>query len=225
MSGDRIAPAPTGDRGDLFIVSAPSGAGKSTLIAGLMRRLADQRPPQFSVSHTTRQPRPGERNGREYHFVARAEFEALIAADGFLEWAEVHGNLYGTSRAEVEPRLAAGDDVLLDIDVQGALQVLGRHPEAISVFVLPPSEEALRSRLAGRGTESADSLARRLGAATSELAQWVHYRFVIINDDSERASDALAAIVVACRLRSERMRLRAAQVLANFPLAPPAAAD
>lgn len=204
------------ERGDLFLVSAPSGAGKSTLIASLMRRLERWGGLAFSVSHTTRRPRPGEQDGCEYHFVERAAFEALLAADGFLEWAEVHGNLYGTSRAEVEPRLRAGEDVILDIDVQGALQVLARHPEAIGIFILPPSEAVLRARLSGRGTESEASLARRLGAAADELAQYVHYGFVIINDDAERASEVLAAIVLASRHRRSRMGPRSRAVLASF---------
>jgi len=203
-------------RGELFIVSAPSGTGKTTLIQRLMdggsafERLA------FSVSHTTRGPRAGEVDGRHYHFVERAVFERMIAEDRFLEWAEVHGNLYGTSWAEVLQRLEAGIDVLLDIDVQGAERVMARYPEAHSVFVLPPSFEDLAGRLRRRGLDGPEQIARRLAVSLWEIERYERYGYVIINDDAVRASDALAAIILAKRHRQARMRGRVHEILKSF---------
>jgi guanylate kinase len=152
--------------GTLFVVSAPSGAGKSTLIKSVLASLSGKvSAPQFSVSHTTRPPRPGEVEGREYHFVSREAFVDMRARDGFLEWAEVHGNFYGTSTEEVEPRLGAGQDVLLDIDTQGAGQVMSRRPEAVTIFIFPPSRDVLEQRLRERATETEESILRRLANA------------------------------------------------------------
>ncbi len=203
--------------GDLFILSAPSGAGKTTLI----QRMFDQERTDgarmvFSVSHTTRAPRMGEVEGRDYYFVDRAAFQALVAADGFLEWAEVHGNLYGTSRQAVEERLESGVDVMLDIDVQGAEQVLARRPDAVSIFVLPPSYEALRERLTRRGLDSEEVIARRLAVSLSEIECYERYQYVIVNADVDKASAALAAIVVEKRHRLARMRDRVESVMEAF---------
>ncbi len=204
--------------GELFILSAPSGAGKTTLIRGLLDgALAGSDRVVFSVSHTTRRPREGEVPGRDYHFVDLAAFRRMAAAGEFLEWAEVHGHHYGTSRQEVFPRLEEGMDVVLDIDVQGAEQVLARCPQAHSIFVLPPSYEDLARRLAGRGLDDSEAIRRRLEVSLWEIACYDRYRYVIINDDARRASEALASIILEKRHRQERMRGRIRQVLSSFP--------
>ena len=205
----------SGSRGDLFIVSSPSGAGKTTLIR---RVLGDPllSPLYFSVSHTTRPPRLGEADGREYHFVQREEFLVLREADGFLESAEVHGSLYGTSRGEVEPRLSAGVDVLLDIDVQGARQVRSRIQDVVKIFVFPPGREVLESRLRARGTDAPEQVARRLAVAAREMAEFGEYDYAIINDRLERAADDLRAILLARRARSQRRRGELEAILKTF---------
>jgi guanylate kinase len=206
------------ERGELFIISAPSGAGKTTLIQNLLlaRNLVDPGSLAFSVSHTTRRPRAGEVEGRDYHFVDRAEFERMEAAGEFLEWAEVHGNLYGTSRGEVFPRLEQGVDVLLDIDVQGAEQVLSRYPAAHSIFLMPPSYEALEARLRRRGLDNEAAIVDRLTVARDELSCYDRYHYVIVNDDADRASAALEAIILEKRHRQERMRGRIQGILKEF---------
>lgn len=207
----------TTTRGDLFIVSSPSGAGKTTLIR---RLLSDPSlgagSLYFSVSHTTRSPRPGEVDGREYHFVGREEFLALQEEDGFLESAEVHGSLYGTSRREVEPRLLAGVDVLLDIDVQGARQVRSRIPDVVKIFVFPPSRGVLETRLRARASDSPESVARRLSAAAREMGEFGEYDYAIINDSLDEAADELRAIVVARRASPARRRERLESILRGF---------
>ncbi|HBL30625.1 MAG TPA: guanylate kinase [Acidobacteria bacterium] len=204
-------------RGELFILSAPSGAGKTTLIQALLKggfaRFGDI---EFSVSHTTRAPRQGECDGVDYHFIDHATFLDMIAADRFLEWAQVHDNYYGTSRDEVAPRLERGVDVLLDIDVQGAEQVLARMPEAHSIFVMPPSFDALRQRLQGRGLDEPGRIARRLAVSLSEVERYERYGYVIINEDASRASEALAAIILEKRHRRERMLGRIQEILKDF---------
>jgi len=202
-------------RGELFIISAPSGAGKTTLIRNLLSS-APGAGLTFSISHTTRRPRGVEVNGREYHFVDHATFREMIAADRFLEWAEVHGNFYGTSYDAVLPRLEQGIDVLLDIDVQGAEKVLTRHPEAHSIFVLPPSYEALERRLHQRGLDDPEQIARRLAVSLSEIGCYERYRYVILNDDVRQASQALASIVLEKRHRRERVLPRIQSILNDF---------
>lgn len=203
--------------GELFILSAPSGAGKTTLIQSLVEGgFADFGGLAFSVSHTTRKPRQGEIDGRDYHFVDRATFEAMVEADAFLEWAKVHDNFYGTSREEVFPRLERGIDVLLDIDVQGADQVLARCPEAHGIFVLPPSYEVLERRLRSRGLDDERTIARRLAVSLAEIERYDRYRYVIINDDARRASEVLAAIILEKRHRRERMQPRVQEILRDF---------
>lgn len=204
-------------RGELFILSAPSGAGKTTLLQRVFANghfgdgsLA------FSVSHTTRPPRPGEEAGRAYHFVERETFERMISEGCFLEWAMVHGNYYGTSRAEVQGRLETGIDVVLDIDVQGAEQVMERYPEAHSIFILPPSFEVLRSRLEGRASDHPAVIEERLRNAVQEIERYPHYEYVIINDDADRAGECLVAIVLEKRQRLGRMRERVAEVLRDL---------
>ena len=211
--------AATVARGELFLISAPSGTGKSTLVR---RVLADRRRRAlggelaFGASHTTRRPRRGEVDGREYHFVALEEFRRMRDADQFLEWAEVHGNLYGTSVDEVLPRLAAGIDVLHDLDVQGAERLLARLPEAHSIFVLPPSYAALRQRLAGRAQDDPRTVARRLAVSRWEIERYAMCSYVIINRDAELAATALAAIILDKRHRRERMDARVQEILRDF---------
>ncbi|NDY41639.1 guanylate kinase [Dissulfurirhabdus thermomarina] len=188
--------------GDLFVISAPSGAGKTTLCRRLLAEVAGL---DFSVSHTTRPPRPGEVDGRDYHFVDREVFEAMRARGDFLEWAEVHGNLYGTSRQAVSAALAAGRDVLLDIDVQGAREIRRVFPGACYVFILPPSLEALEARLRGRGSEDEAAAALRLANARRELHAASEYDYVVVNDELDAACEGLRAIVTARRLRSARV--------------------
>lgn len=203
-------------RGDLFIVSSPSGAGKTTLIHRVLRDPRIGGSLHFSVSHTTRPPRVGERTGVEYHFVDEAAFRAIEARGGFLEWAVVHGNLYGTSREEVEPRLESGIDVLLDIDVQGARQVRSHVPEAVKVIVFPPSRAVLEKRLKARGSDAPDAVLRRLAAARKEMEEWGEFDYAIINEDLEAAVDELRSILVARRAGKGRRRERLESILRTF---------
>lgn len=184
--------------GSLFVVSAPSGAGKSSMVKAL---LASDPGLGVSVSHTTRAPRGQEQDGREYHFVDRATFLGMVAAGDFLEWAEVHGNLYGTSRSAIETQVAAGHDVVLEIDWQGALQLKALLSDAVLVFILPPSWEELARRLNRRGEDTPDVIAQRLVNARLEVAQARHFDFVIINFIFETAVFDLKAIVHSQRLR------------------------
>ena len=185
-------------RGSLFVVAAPSGAGKTSLTRALLENVSGL---YLSVSHTTRTPRPGEVNGREYHFVDRGEFDRMIAAEEFLEHAQVFGfeHSYGTSKAAVELHLARGNDVLLEIDWQGADLVKAAMPEAQSIFILPPSRDELERRLTGRGTDSADVIAARMSTAENEMRQWRKFDYLIINDDFDIALQELVAIVSARR--------------------------
>jgi guanylate kinase len=199
--------------GNLYVVAAPSGAGKTTLVRLLLEH---ERTVHLSISFTTRPPRPGEQSGREYHFVDAAEFHAMIARQEFLEWAEVHGNFYGTSKKWIADQLAAGHDVLLEIDWQGAQQVRALFPQAIGVFILPPSMEELTRRLTGRGTDSADVIARRLSAAQAEMRHVGEFDYVIINDQLEQALDDLRAVVRASSLTFSAQRARHAALFARM---------
>ncbi len=191
--------------GSLYIVSAPSGAGKTSLVAALL----DGDPlVRKSVSFTTRAPRKGEVNGREYNFVSVAEFERMRAANEFVESALVHGNHYGTSHTWMSARLAEGQDILLEIDWQGAAQVRRVNPAAITIFILPPSYEALAARLTGRATDAAEVIAQRLKNAREEIAHVLDFDYVIINEDFDRAAQELAAIVVAQRLTRASQQAR-----------------
>jgi guanylate kinase len=191
--------------GTLFIVTAPSGAGKTTLVRGLLQRDARV---QLSISYTTRSPRAGEQDGREYHFVDEPTFRALRDRGEFLEWAEVHGNYYATSRVWLRDQIAAGRDTLLEIDWQGAQQVRKVFPEAVGVFILPPSMEELESRLRGRGTDSDEVISRRLLGARGEMRHVAEFDYVIINDEIDQALDDLVAVVRASRLRHSNQRKR-----------------
>ena len=192
QSGVTKPPQKSRIAGNLFILSAPSGAGKTTLRCAVLEQFADL---LYSVSYTTRQPRDGEHDGTDYHFVTKAEFEAGISEDRWAEWAAVHGNYYGTAAEFLNQNLAAGRDVLLDIDVQGTRKIIRRFPECITVFVLPPSVAVLKERLQARGTDSAETIALRLKNAKTEMVQKKLYQHVIINDRLADAISQLAAII------------------------------
>lgn len=193
--------------GNLYVIAAPSGAGKSSLVNALM---AQDELLQLSISHTTRAPRGQERNGREYFFVSLDEFEAMVQADAFVEWALVHGQRYGTSKKAIEDRIAHGADIILEIDFQGAVQIKRIYPNAVTVFILPPSREELRARLEKRGEDSPAVIGLRMKNAEIEMAQVNKFDFVIINDLFERALFDLKSIVHAQRLKySSQRRARA----------------
>ena len=187
-------------KGLLVLVSGPSGTGKGT-VCNLLR----EKHPElaYSISATTRQPRPGEVDGVHYYFYDKAKFEAMIEAGELLEWANVYGNYYGTPKQAVLDRLEAGEDILLEIDTQGALNVMEAMPEGLYVFLLPPSLEELEKRLRGRGTETEESIARRLGAAKEEIGRAVKYRYVVVNDTVEKAEETIANIIAAEHNRTD----------------------
>ncbi len=196
--------------GNLFIVSAPSGAGKTSLVGAL---LGSNTQIALSISYTTRSPRPGETNGKEYHFVSRDQFLQMAQQGDFLESAEVYGNLYGTSQSWIEKELASGCDILLEIDWQGAAQVRKLMPQAISIFILPPSLEALEARLKGRGQDSAEVIARRLHAAQEDISHVAEFDYVIINDKLDEALHQLDAVVTAAGLRRNSQLARHATLI------------
>ncbi len=200
-------------KGNLIIISSPSGGGKGTLIKEVLDSVAHV---GYSVSLTTRDPRFGEENGRHYHFVSRLKFEEKIEADGFLEYAEVHGNLYGTSRKQIERVTAEGKDVILEIDVQGANLVREKMPEAISIFILPPSFEILKARLSSRATEGAADLELRLKNSFNEVMQYSRFDYVLVNDEVPAAARALASIIIATRQRRDRQMAAVQDILNSF---------
>lgn len=201
-------------QGTLFVLSAPSGSGKSTLA----RRLVASDPGlEFSISYTTRPRRADEQDGREYHFVDGARFDAMVAEDAFLEWAEVHRQRYGTARETTARALAAGRDLLLDIDVQGARQVRERAADAVLLFVLPPDFPTLQDRLRDRGSDDEDQISHRLSVARREVEEYSRYDYVVVNDDLERAAETLRSIVVAERSRPARAAAEAERILSTFP--------
>lgn len=197
--------------GRLFLVTAPSGAGKSSLVNALLQLEPSIK---LSISHTTRAPRPGEENGREYHFVTVEEFEAMKARGDFLESALVHGNYYGTSRVWIEEQMKAGNDVLLEIDWQGARQVRERFAGTVGIFILPPSIEALEWRLHHRGTDSEQTITRRLLGAEAEMAHAPEFEYVIINEDFDAALAQMRAVVIASRLAYGQQAVRHRDTLA-----------
>lgn len=199
--------------GSLFTVAAPSGAGKSTLVNALLARDSNI---HLSISYTTRAPRPGEEDGREYHFVDVARFVELRDQGELLEWAEVHGHFYGTSRTWIDAQLRAGSDVLLEIDWQGAQQVRRRFPETVGIFILPPSIDALDARLRKRGQDSEHVITRRLLAAGGEMAHAPEFDYVIINQDFAVAVEQLVAVVNATRLRFRSQAARHADLFAQL---------
>lgn len=196
--------------GTLYIISAPSGAGKTSLVKALLEQDTAAR---VSVSHTTRAMRPGEANGVDYNFVTPQQFDELVQQGVFLEHARVFANQYGTSRLWVEEQLAAGIDVILEIDWQGARQVRERMPEARSVFILPPSRKALQQRLQGRGQDSADVIAQRMAEAVSEMSHYQEFDYLIINDDFDFALKQLNAILMASRLQLPKQQQKEQQCL------------
>ena len=197
----------------IFIISAPSGSGKSTLVSHLM---ADLPGLMFSISYTTRQPRGSEKDGESYRFVARAEFEAMVKRDEFLEWAEVFGNYYGTHRGILEEARALGRDLVLDIDVQGARQLKGQVPEAVSVFILAPSRQVLEQRLRARGEDRDETIERRLGKAADEIRNYKAYDYILINRDLDESDRVLSGIVIAERARRIRIENQIPAILATF---------
>ena len=199
------APAASRMRGTLFIVAAPSGAGKSSIVNACLARDPNIR---LSISFTSRPPRPGERPHEHYHFVSAEEFERMVAAGDFFEHARVHGDWKGTARQSVEPLLAAGQDVLLEIDWQGAAQVRARVPDAVGVFILPPSTAALEQRMRTRGQDSDEVIARRLAAARDEMSHYAEFDYVIVNEVFETAVEEMCAIFRASRLRLAQQQRR-----------------
>ena len=187
-------------RGTLFIVAAPSGAGKSSLVNAVLGRDANL---CLSISFTSRQPRPGERHAEHYHFVDEAEFQRMIDAGDFFEYARVHGDWKGTARQSVDPLLASGRDVLLEIDWQGARQVRTKVPDAVSIFILPPSRDALEQRMRHRAQDSEETIARRLAAARDEMSHYSEFDYVVVNEDFATATQELASVITASRLRRE----------------------
>lgn len=209
---NRAGQAPPG-RGILFVVSSPSGGGKGTLIQRVLDKVLNL---SYSVSFTTRAPRAGEVDGREYFFVATEKFEEMVAAGEFLEWAIVHGKLYGTSREQVSREISAGHDIILEVDVQGAASVRTLLPDSVSIFILPPSFEVLRQRLQARGTDSPDELDLRLRNAPTELQDYSAFQYVIINDELDRAAGEMMAVVHAERARLSRQGERIKRVVEEF---------
>jgi guanylate kinase len=200
-------------RGNLFVISAPSGSGKTTLVRRLLDALDEVR---FSVSFTTRHLRGSERDGIDYHFISDADFRAKIENGEFLEWAEVHSNLYGTSKIETEKIRAGGEDILLDVDVQGAAQVRKAQPDAITLFVMPPSFAVLEERLRGRRQDSDAVIEGRLNEARHEIHHYKDYDYVLINDSVEGTSELFKAIVLAERMRPHLLQDRIRPILDSF---------
>lgn len=223
LAGEAGASPADGYRGILFVISSPSGGGKGTLI----KRLRESVPGVgYSVSWTTRKPRPGEVDGVNYRFVTADEFTGKIQSQGFLEWALVHGHHYGTARDAVEREMAAGRDVILEIDVQGARAMRAQtawnkwRTSVVSIFILPPSFGVLRARLTARMTERPEELEVRLANAWGEIKQHKYFRYIVVNDEVERAAEELASVVRAERARRERRQAYARRVLATFPRPP-----
>jgi len=207
--------SPAASRGTLFVVSSPSGGGKGTIIRHVLDVVQNLR---YSVSYTTRAPRLGEANGREYFFVNRDTFEEMVAAGEFLEWACVHGNFYGTAKNQIIEDTAAGADIILEVDVQGAASVRQLLMDSVSIFILPPSYDVLRQRLITRGTDSPEELELRLRNAPEELKQYSAFDYVIINDEIDRAVGQLASIIYAERARCMRQEGLVLEVIEKFKI-------
>ena len=210
MATDRKTPAV---RGSIIVISAPSGAGKSTLIKRLMAASPGL---GFSVSYTTRAPRATEKDGRDYFFVSRKVFERMARRGEFVEWADVYGHLYGTAHKQLQAAQKAGQDILLDIDVKGHQQVRQRLPEAVSVFILPPSFPELSRRLRDRHSDAPEEIERRLETAREEIAHWVEYDYLVVNDHLKDATQALRAIVRAARFRRPSQAGRVDKIIGKF---------
>ena len=199
--------------GNVFVLSAPSGTGKSTLAKQLVKQVGDL---DFSVSFTTRKPRSGEVHGKDYFFVDDAAFDAMVAEDGFVEWVQVYDRRYGTGKAWIQERLRSGVDILLDIETQGAARVQESIPDAVMVFLLPPSAGELAARLRGRGDESAEQVRIRLEYAHHELSRYPQYDYLVVNDKVDQAYQKLESIIIATRCRRERMTGTAQRILDTF---------
>ena len=200
-------------RGNLFVISAPSGSGKTTLVRRLLDTLDDV---QFSISFTTRSVRGSERDGIDYHFIAEESFRSKIEEGEFLEWAEVHGNLYGTSKLETEKIRAGGEDILMDVDVQGATQVRKAQPDAVTLFIMPPSFAVLEMRLRGRRQDSDKVIEGRLDEARHEIHHYKDYDYVLVNDSVERTSELFKAIVLSERMRPHLLQDRIRPIVDTF---------
>ena len=200
-------------RGNLFVVVAPSGAGKTSLVDALLKRESNIR---LSISFTTRAPREGEKDGREYHFVDKPTFEKMIAAGDFLEYANVYGNYYGTSRRWIEEQISGDHDVLLEIDWQGAAQVRKLFPAVVGIFILPPSIDELRRRLQARGKDSPEAIERRMASAREEISHVLEFEYIIVNERFESALDDLIAIVRAARLARVQQSHRLSKLTDEF---------
>ena len=200
-------------KGNLIIISSPSGGGKGTLIKRILQSV-----PRigYSISFTTRAARDGETHGKDYFFVSREEFERLIENNALLEYAEVHQNFYGTSSEQVKNEIEAGRDVILEIDVQGAAKVLAVFPDAVSIFILPPSYRVLEARLTARATEKMDHLALRLRNSAGEVSRYTEFKYIVVNDDIERATNDLQTIILAERLRRDRQESVIQSILSSF---------
>lgn len=196
-NNDKVAESKTGR---LFIVSAPSGAGKTTLCSALMNHFVDM---LYSISYTTREPRKGEKDGVDYHFISREYFEKQITAGRWAEWANVHGNYYGTSAVFLDEAVASGKDILLDIDVEGTKQIIERYPDSITIFIMPPSLDVLRLRMDSRGADSKEVIEKRMTNAEKEISQRGIYRHVIVNDNLPKALEELISIIEMYRKRRE----------------------
>jgi guanylate kinase len=217
MTGNPTHPGRAAGAGTLYVVSAPSGAGKTSLVRALLDSTGDEL--VLSVSHTTRMPRPGEVDGRDYHFVDAEAFRRMIDDGAFLEYARVFDNYYGTARQGIEAQLTQGRDVILEIDWQGARQVRQALPESVGIFILPPSREALRERLRARGQDDEAVIARRMQDAANEMSHYGEYDYLVINEVFSAARDELAAIIRCRRLRLASQTQRHAALLASLQLA------
>jgi guanylate kinase len=200
-------------RGSIFVISAPSGAGKSTLVKRLMATTPGL---CFSISYTTRAPRATEKHGRDYFFVSPRVFNGMVRRDEFVEWADVHGHFYGTAHKQLQAAQEVGVDILLDIDVQGHRQVCQQIPEAVSVFILPPSFQELSRRLHDRCSDAPDEIERRLETAREEITHWPEYDYLVVNDNLNDAVDALRAIVRAARFRRPSQAERVSKIIEKF---------
>ena len=187
--------------GRLFVISAPSGAGKTTIVEALRQRFKDL---AYSISHTTRLPRRGEVDGKDYHFLTRAAFKEMVAGKCFVEWAEVYGNLYGTNFSTLEKKISSGSDILLDLDIQGGENIRNHFKNSVLIFLLPPSLKTLENRLKKRGTDSEEVIDRRMGEAVSDIRNCSWYDYLIINDDLETAIRETVSIILSERCRTER---------------------
>jgi guanylate kinase len=200
-------------KGCLFIVSGPSGSGKSAMVGSVLKSLPNLK---FSISHTTRAPRGNERDGVEYHFVSKETFESLVRDNALIEWAQVYGNYYGTAKKSIDDLLAAGSDVVLDVDVQGAATIRNKRPDSVSVFIMPPSYQVLKDRLERRKLDKKYVIEQRLRISCNEITRYKDFDYLIINDELSRSTDELRAIILGSHCRMERRSESAKRILETF---------